>query len=184
MSSPYTNAVREVPLPGGSLATSAFAVTHYADAFAITLPQGVMPDIDAIVRALPSAAPWWVDGLMRVRDRAVSLIGLKTSASEAPERAPRSALQPGDRAGIFTVFARTADEILMGGDDRHLDFRASVLTRNEGECRAVVLSTVVHYNGRLGRVYFFFVRPVHRLIIPAMLRRMVRMHLLETSPSP
>ena len=172
MSSPYTNAVREVPLPAGSLVAGAFAATNYADAFSITLPPGVAPDIDAIVRALPSAAPWWVDVLMRIRNRVVRLVGLRTSRAVDAAPASRAPLQPGDQAGIFTVFARTDNEILMGGDDRHLDFRASVLTRADGERRAIVLSTVVHYNGWLGRVYFFFVRPFHRLIIPAMLRRL------------
>ena len=182
MSDSYTSTAREVPLPAGSLVASAFAVTHYADAFAITLPPGVAADVDAIVRALPSAAPWWVDVLMRIRNRALRLVGLRTSRAADTAPANRAPLKPGDHAGIFTVFARTDDEILMGGDDRHLDFRASVLSRVEGERRAIVLSTVVHYNGSLGRVYFFFVRPFHRLIIPAMLWRLGR-QLAEGSPA-
>jgi hypothetical protein len=31
-------------------------------------------------------------------------------------------------------------------------------------------STIVHYNNLLGRVYFFFVKPFHKLIIHAMLK--------------
>lgn len=88
--------------------------------------------------------------------------------------AAQGVVRPGDRAGIFTVFDRTDREILMGGDDTHLDFRASLLTRSEAGDTSVVLSTVVHFNRRLGRAYFFFVRPFHRLIIPAMLRRLSR----------
>ena len=166
--------VRAVPLPAGSLAAGAFAITHYADAFAVTLPAGSRPDVDALVRALWSSVPWWVTALLRIRDRSVSLVGLKTSGGVKRTAVERATLQPGDRAGLLTIRARTYDEILMGEDDRHLNFRASMLVRDEGDRATAVLSTVVHYNGSLGRVYFFFVRPFHRLIIPSMLRRLPR----------
>ena len=166
--------VREVPLPGGSLVAGAFAIAHYADAFAVRLPKGAQSDVDALVRALASSTPWWVTVLLRIRDRAVSLIGLKTSGGVEHDAAQRTTFQPGDRAGLFTIYARTHDEILMGADDRHLNFRASMLVRREGAGMAAVFTTVVHYNRGLGRVYFFFVRPFHRLIIPSMLRRLRR----------
>ncbi|MEW6366972.1 MAG: DUF2867 domain-containing protein [Acidobacteriota bacterium] len=38
---------------------------------------------------------------------------------------------------------------------------------------AVQMSTVVRTNSRKGRVYFFFVRPVHRLLMPWALRHFV-----------
>ena len=166
--------VREVPLPDGSLVSRAFAVTHYADAFALTLPAGAAPGGDALVRALASSMPWWVAALLRVRDRAVALVGLKSLGGVEREAAERTTFQPGDRAGLFNIYARTDDEILMGADDRHLNFRASMLVRADADGHAAVLSTVVRYNGRLGRFYFFFVRPFHRRIIPAMLRRVRR----------
>jgi hypothetical protein len=76
------------------------------------------------------------------------------------------------RVGVFRVYERTDDEVLLGEDDRHLDFRVSMLLQREGlEAPRVVVATVVRYNGRLGRLYFAVVRPFHRRIVPAMLRR-------------
>ncbi len=68
----------------------------------------------------------------------------------------------GGRSSFDTV-ARTADEVLLGTDERHLDFRASV--RREPD--RVVLSTVVTLHNRRGRAYFALVRPVHPIVVRA-----------------
>ena len=170
-----TTPVESVPVPPASLATHAFATTHYADAFRVRLPDGPASDIDALVSLLATSSPAWVDALMALRNRIVSTIGLRTPRGRVfgdPPAARDRRYEPGDSAGIFRVYARTDDEILMGGDDRHLDFRASLIVQREPEGAYAVLCTVVHFNNWLGRLYFVPVRPVHRMIIPAVLRRM------------
>lgn len=79
-------------------------------------------------------------------------------------------LKPGTAIGVFEVRDRKLDEIMLGENDRHLDYRISVqLEREEGKCW-VIVSTVVKFNNWLGRVYFVPVRPVHKIIVPAMIR--------------
>jgi hypothetical protein len=70
----------------------------------------------------------------------------------------------------FDTLARTEDEVLLGTDDGHLDFRASI--RREPE--RVVLSTVVALHNRRGRGYFAIVRRVHPVVVRAMLDRAAR----------
>lgn len=78
--------------------------------------------------------------------------------------------QVGDRFGLFTVFAITPDEAIIGVDDRHLDVRISLCrTHVEGQVCAAV-STVVHIHNTLGRVYMAVVGPAHRIIAPATLQ--------------
>lgn len=168
----YRAHVEEQRVPAGSLAALAFAVTHHADAFRVALPPRLPDDVDAVTRRLMSGPPpWWIDALMWLRNHVVRLVGLKSSPRrERP--ATGAKLMPGDRAGMFQVYGRTENEILLGGDDSHLDFRVSILIERDGDRASAVLSTVVHYNSKLGRVYFFFVRPFHRLIVRAMLRRL------------
>ncbi len=166
--------VREVPVPPGSLAANAFAVTSYADAYAIDLPPGDAHDVDALTRLLGTSAPRWAEHLMWLRDRIVSLIGLRTSHTDVPVRKSNVRFQPGDMAGMFRVFARTDDEVLLGGNDRHLDFRASMLVQRDAARTSAVLTTVVHFNNGLGRAYFFVVRPFHRLIVTSLLRNVAR----------
>ena len=84
-------------------------------------------------------------------------------------------LSPGASLGGFRVFQRVEEEILIGEDDRHLDFRVSVLRKTENECSWVIISTVVRYNNWLGKVYFNLIRPFHKLIVPAVMRRGIKM---------
>jgi hypothetical protein len=162
--------VREVAVPMGSLAVSAFPVTSFADAYAIELPAGDSHDVDSLTWLLATSAPRWAEYLMWVRDRIVSLIGLHAAWPRAPSLTCASHLQPGDMVGMFRVFARSDDEILLGADDRHIDFRASMLVQRDASRSSAVLTTVVHFNNSLGRAYFFVVRPFHRLIVTSLLR--------------
>jgi hypothetical protein len=80
-------------------------------------------------------------------------------------------LRPGGKLGIFKVYARSDDEVLLGEDDHHLDFRVSLLRVPEQGSDWIVVSTVVRFNNWLGRLYFLPVQFFHRLIVVAMLRR-------------
>lgn len=168
-----TRRIRQVPIPRGSLVASAFATNDYADAYAIRLPQDSAADVDAVTRTLFTSSPRWIDRLMDLRNGLVRLIGLKTPPRGAQKPA-RINLQPGNVAGIFHVLARNSDEILLGEDDRHLDFRLSVLIHRQQGVAWAVVTTVVRFNGWLGRAYFLPVRPFHQLIVPAMIRSMQR----------
>jgi phytoene dehydrogenase-like protein len=165
--------IEKIAIPRGTLVASVFPRTDYADAYRAKLPAGAPRDIDAITRASFSAAPRWVHALMALRDRIVSVIGLKTSG-KGERNLENLTFEPGASFGVFRVFARNADEILLGEDDRHLDFRVSVLRQTEDATDWVVVSTVVRFNNWLGRAYFLPVRLFHRLIVPAMIRSAIR----------
>ena len=86
----------------------------------------------------------------------------------------------GQGKGPFTE-RRTDELIVSGADDRHLDFRAVFAVREDSDGGAeLVLLTVVRRHNRLGRAYFALIRPFHRRIVPAILRRALahppRMH--------
>jgi hypothetical protein len=162
--------VQIVELPTGTLVARAFPHVDYADAYRVRLPAGVPNDLDSVARATLGAAPGWVTLLMWLRDRIVSTIGLKTSPRSAQRDRGQAMLQVGDTLGIFRVFDRSADELLLGEDDRHLDFRLSVLVRNDGSADWAFVSTIVRFNSWLGRAYFLPVRQFHKLIVPAMIR--------------
>ena len=57
--------------------------------------------------------------------------------------------------------------MLLGTDQSHLAFRASVLV----EPARVVLTTVVALRNRRGRAYFALVRRIHPLVVRRMLAR-------------
>lgn len=67
------------------------------------------------------------------------------------------------------------DEILLGEGDKHLDIRLSAVCAldDDGEMRFAV-TTLVEFHNAVGRLYFVPVRPFHRLMMRALLRRVDR----------
>ncbi|MGB0867376.1 MAG: DUF2867 domain-containing protein, partial [Granulosicoccaceae bacterium] len=83
---------------------------------------------------------------------------------------PIDEYQVGDRVGIFSIHSISEKEVILEDKDKHLHAKVSVLVQPYGEQALVQASTVVHTNNTLGKVYMFFVTPVHKLIVPASLR--------------
>ena len=94
--------------------------------------------------------PPWVASVLAVRDRAVALVGIRTTTQES-----------------FEVVAKNEHEVLVGSDERHLNFRASVRC-SDGTVDVV---TFVQAHNLLGWLYLCPVRLVHSLIVRRMLRR-------------
>jgi hypothetical protein len=136
-----------------ALLAGALPRVDWTDAYAVAALPGTPLDPQAWADAVFREPPRWVVAALGLRELLVGLVGI--------ERAGRSA---------FDTLARTDDEVLLGADASHLDFRASV--RREPD--RVVLTTVVQRHNRRGRVYSALVRPVHPTVVRAMLNRAAR----------
>jgi hypothetical protein len=158
-------AVRAVPVPEDGLATRSFPGADYADAYAVVLQPGV--SARTFAEAVFASSPRWVAALMALRNAIVRPLGLVATRSALEHAA--TARGSGASIGIFPVLAESGDEVLLGLDDRHLDFRISVRVLDNGCERLGVVSTLVRFHGVLGRTYFVPVLPMHRLVVPAML---------------
>ncbi len=143
-----------------------YAGAFLADAFAMDLPPGAPGDALSLARkALEKQAPW-VERLMGVRDGVVKLFGLKTAD------ALRADTTRTPRLGFFRIYETHGDEVVLGEDDRHLDFRVSVLRRPAaGGGHEMVLVTVVHCHNLLGRNYIRVIAPFHRMVVRSSLNR-------------
>jgi hypothetical protein len=162
--------VTPVRLPALSGVTHVYKSVHLADAFAVALPPGASGDPDVLARFIFSQQPSWIGILTRVRDVIVSCFGLKTARHLATLANNPNA----GRVGIFKIYSTNPSEIIVGEDDKHLDFRVSVLCSSApapGSSRQLTLSTVVHCHNLLGRVYILVIAPFHRLVVKASLRR-------------
>ncbi len=164
--------IEAVDTPHDGLLVGALPRVDYGDAFQVRLDVVPAPSIDAVALCLLETAPDWVVTLLRVRNAVVRPFGLKTD-TPTPQQA-QGELSPGDRVGIFRVFARYDDEVLLGEDDRHLDFRVSIRVRRDPSGCVAVMTTVVCFNNWFGRAYFLPVAPFHRVIVPAMMKRGAR----------
>lgn len=170
--------VLKTQLPASSALHFSFPKNNYTDAFSVHLKdtQLQLQPLDA-VKTFFEAAPSWVSWLMHLRNAIVKLFGIKTSdQSGSRERVLNTFTgEPGQSIGLFRVFSRSEHEIVMGENDKHLDFRISVWLEPQGSSKQVLtLSTIVVLHNWLGRLYFWPVKIFHRLIVPVMLRAMVR----------
>jgi hypothetical protein len=121
-----------------------------------------------ILRGFFSSTPAFVRVTMRARDFLVAIVGLKSAS--APRGLNVTRFKEGDQIGLFTICVVTPAYAVIGADDRHLDFRVSLEIKD----RTLVCSTEVKFNMKLGRIYFFIIKPFHRIVVPAMLKSIVR----------
>lgn len=157
--------VRPVELPQNALVSTAMERVDYADAFCAQLPEGTDAEVTTLARHFFERRPLWVDRALRARDKVAGLIGLKTAPLDVV--VPTLSFEPGAKVALFQVFARNEREIVVGANDRHLDFRLSFIVEDG---HRVTATTTVKFNGLLGRWYFAVVKPFHKHIVPAMLR--------------
>lgn len=137
--------------PRDGLLVGALARVDAGERFATPLRPGDSRDVD-VWRGALLGSPWWMRVLVRLRDRLGRLVGLEPS---------------GGGTEPFPELARTDSEILLGLDDRHLDFRVSVRV----EDTAASISTVVLIHNAFGRAYWSVVRWFHPVLVRATVRR-------------
>lgn len=172
-------------IPADSLIAKSFTEVHYSDAFAADLPaQSAASPVEA-ARAFFVTIPRWITALLVLRNLPAKMLGLKTGEGHTMEDMADAPCEPGRTFGFFTVMNRTADEVLMGERDRHLDFYFSVMVRTlPGKTvPSVIMATTVHFNNLLGRLYFIPVRPFHRVIVRSMLTRTARSLMMKKARS-
>jgi uncharacterized protein DUF2867 len=148
--------VTAAAIPTDSLVAKALDRVDYSDAFSAPLPSGVTTAEELARAIFERPSPAWVRALFAVRTAAARLVGLKTARQSGGAHVP-----------IGRIYATRDDEVLFGLDDKHLDFRASLMVRDG---RAMI-ATTVKIHGPLGRFYFALVRPFHGAIVRGLLAR-------------
>jgi hypothetical protein len=159
--------VHSVPLPSQSSLADLYPTASLADSYIVRLPTGIVEDPESLARHVFENPEPWIDNLLVARDTLMSLFGVKSAAAMR---------EAGDeRIGMFKVYSKSADEIVLGEDDKHLDFRISVLRQmraiSTGEAPYLVVTTVVHAHNMLGKLYLLAATPAHKLIVPSMMQR-------------
>lgn len=163
--------VSATTIPAASLLRGLSEGADFKDAYDAPLADASLSPTQ-IFLAAARAAPAWAEALMSMRNRVVRLFGLKdVGALGAMARTGPQDYEVGDRLGIFNVFAKTSDEIVLGIDDRHVDVRVSVMKTLGGESPRYAVSTVVNVHNLLGRLYMLPVARIHPLIVRSMMGR-------------
>lgn len=164
--------VRMTTLPDESSLKDTYPHADLADAYSITIPSSATHDVRAWTRAVFGAPAPWVVKLLAVRDAIVSVFGLKTSRQLRDEGAAAGA----DYVDFFKVHSSHDAEVVLGEDDKHLDFRVSILLRTRPWSNEIelVATTVVRCHNLLGRSYLSIITPFHALVVRSNLKRSLR----------
>jgi hypothetical protein len=153
-------------IPEKSLILNGFGKIDYSDTYKIQITSNDY-SVDKITTDI-FKTPKWVDNLMKFRDFIVKGFGLKTGDKN-------DIIEPyyqiGSKAVYFTVLDRNENEIVMGEDDKHLNFRTSIMLEKDTISSLIYLSTIVEFNNFFGRLYFLPVKPFHQIIIKLLLKK-------------
>jgi hypothetical protein len=149
--------IEVVNIPAGSLVEEVFERVDYADAYRAKLPAGRQYDAEALALGwLAAASPCWA-----------------RRTDPEPELSSFAELETREAARWTRVYERSSNEIVIGNDDYHLNYRVSILLTGSGDAQWVTVSTLVHYNNWSGRAYFIPVRVGHQIILPQTVHNLV-----------
>ncbi|KAA1179622.1 DUF2867 domain-containing protein [Rhizobium tropici] len=147
----------------------------WADCFELKIPNSDLTAI-AAARTMLSRFPFWVRLLIRVRDAVTSLFGLRSSSDHQADEL--------EKIGFFPVVSKSDNQVVLGFDDRHLDFRVVIDVRSDDQGRRLVdATTLVRRKILLGWIYLAIITPFHRLIVATTLSNLgKRMRAVSSLP--
>jgi Protein of unknown function (DUF2867) len=144
----------------------------FSDSYRAKLRDPALSTTD-LFEALLGQQPRWIRGMLALRNRLAGWAGLEVPPAATIrqfERKPTYAV--GDLIGPWPIFALSETELIAGRNNRHLDFRFSVLKVETPE-PSVAFSTICNVHNRFGKIYLFFVAPFHRWGMRHLMRRAI-----------
>lgn len=147
-------------------ASRLFDNIDYGDTFTTT---NHINSIEEICYLIFGKSPKWLISLMELRNTIAKRFNLKT---EVPEDAKQE-FKVGGYIKFFKIYGIYENEIILGADDSHLNFRV-VLSKTPDEIDNVKCTTLVKYNNKLGKYYMNIIKIGHKLIVNHLVKQAYR----------
>jgi len=160
--------VRRTTPPPESVVAGWYENASLLDSYSIDLSSSKQHSMRVLAIRTVGDPPAWIKALVAVRDAMMTPFGVKTSGEV------RASRPDNERVDFFPVQWEGNDEIVLGEDDRHLDFRLSLLRRNSPTGTQLIATTVVHSHNAFGLTYLNVIRPFHHLVVRAHLAHFAR----------
>ena len=113
--------LRRTTPPPESVVAGWYENASLLDSYSIDLSSSKQHSMRVLATQAVGEPPAWIKALVAVRHAMVTPFGVKTSSEVRASRAAN------ERVDFFPVQWESHDEIVLGEDDRHLDFRLSVV---------------------------------------------------------
>lgn len=169
--------VSKSDLPNSSSLKQAELKFDYTDSYKADIQNCTKFNADKIATLFINSTnkkPKWLGFLMTIRNWLAEQIGLKKTAIR-PNNKTLSEIKIGEKFGMFELFDKLENEIILGKNDKHLNFRLSILSDELIEkINTLNISTLVKFNNSFGKFYFMLIKPFHKLIVKSMIRNIIR----------
>jgi hypothetical protein len=159
----YIVSVTECDVPASSsLDRRMLDAAYFSDSYRAPLRKGQASMAD-IFFGLFGHSPVWIKTLLLIRNRIACGFGLDVpKSSDILQPIQQARYQVRDTIGPWPIFLLTDNELIAERDNKHLDFRLSLLRElHDGE-PSVVVSTICNVHNVLGKIYLFFIVPFHK----------------------
>lgn len=161
--------VREVSVPATSAIGTYLPGANFGDAYQVSVPARD-ERIEESYHGVMGSMPAWFSQLFKLRNMIVRPFGLEAPpADEIENMTVQDSYAVGDKIGVFYFYGRTDDELITGADDKHLDFRLSLLRERRGTEDLFTVTTLVKTHNIFGRIYLATIMPFHRMGVKALL---------------
>ena len=166
--------VTECGVPSASaLSRDLIQNAYFRDSYRVPLTRPGL-GIVGIFFALFGHTPIWMKLLLIVRNALARIAGLEApTVGEIAAPTVKPAYRVGDKIGPWPIFFIADNEIVAGRNNKHLDFRVSVLKTVDGDAGSVVVSTICSVNNVFGEIYLFLIVPFHRFGVRSLMARAV-----------
>ena len=143
----------------------------FTDSYRVSLAHGSATVVD-IFFAIFGHHPAWLKAVLLVRHRVGAWFGLQAASTAEVMNPSRAAgYRVGQHIGPWPIYFLGEGELVAGRDNKHLDFRLSVLKHGSGQSASAVVSTVCRPHNWFGRVYLLAVAPFHKWGVQRLLWR-------------
>nr|WP_319397667.1 DUF2867 domain-containing protein [uncultured Carboxylicivirga sp.] len=134
----------------------------FCDTFATTNHENSMQQIAHLVF---NTTPGWVKILFSIRNKIVGVFGLKTKMPDDYNEE----YKVGGYVKFFKIYSISDNEVVLGANDSHLNFRA-VITNNHSNEFNIKVTTLVEFNNTTGKIYMGVIKPFHRQVVKRMVK--------------
>ena len=128
-----------------------FLPADYHDTFVIKASKPAEQIVPKeLIKKIFNHSPAWLSFLYKVRNILVKPFGIE--------------------GGDILISEDSENEAIMRKDDKHLLFYVSIAKIGNN---LIDVTTVVQYHNALGKVYFFFIKPFHKMIVPRVVKEII-----------
>lgn len=148
-----------------------FSKIDFADTFSTT---NHIDNIHKISNLIFNTSPKWITVLFKIRNKLANFIGLKNVVPTNYN----NEFKIGGYIKFFKIYDIAENEIILGANDSHLNFRA-IINITKAKTHNIKVTTLVKYNNTKGKIYMSLIKPFHRLVVMRMVKQAYNIKNLE-----